>query len=97
MVANRKWAFRTLDVETAFLQGVTFQELSEITGEPIREVSFVPPKGSERYFQEHDAQLDFTPRIKHVEASIWAEGCTALSEIEIRSGPEGHSGQTFAL
>jgi hypothetical protein len=59
IVATHGWRLFSADVGTAFLQGVTFQELAELTGEPIREVSFVPPKGSEKYFQEHDPQLDF--------------------------------------
>jgi hypothetical protein len=63
VVANHKWDLKTLDVGTAFLQGVTFAELAEMTGEPIREVSFVPPKGSEKYFQEFDPQLNFSQHV----------------------------------
>lgn len=40
-----------MDISTAFLQGVSFEELSEITGEPLREVCFTPPPGSEKYFE----------------------------------------------
>ena len=46
------WTLFTADVGAAFLRGMTFQELSKLTGQPAREVSFVPPKGSEQYFQE---------------------------------------------
>jgi len=46
------WTLFTADVGAAFLRGMTFAELARLTGQPAREVAFVPPKGSERYFQE---------------------------------------------
>jgi hypothetical protein len=46
------WELFTWDVSTAFLQGVTFEELSSLTGEPIREVAMTPPTGTEKYFRE---------------------------------------------
>jgi len=39
----RGWPIATSDVSKAFLQGVTYQELAELTGEPIREVNFFLP------------------------------------------------------
>ena len=38
--ATRRWPLVSVDVEKAFLQGMTYQELSQLTGEPIRDVSF---------------------------------------------------------
>ena len=40
------WHVVTADVEKAFLQGLTYQELSQVTGEPVREVNFYLPPGS---------------------------------------------------
>ena len=38
------WDICTTDISKAFLQGVTYEELSEATGEPIRESNFdLPP------------------------------------------------------
>ena len=41
--AHRGWPICTTDISKAFLQGVTYKELSEQTGEPIREVNFYLP------------------------------------------------------
>ena len=38
------WSICTTDISKAFLQGVTYEELSELTGEPIREVNFTLPQ-----------------------------------------------------
>ena len=37
------WDICTTDIPKAFLQGVTYEELAELTGEPIREVNFYLP------------------------------------------------------
>ena len=39
------WEFLTIDVNKAFLQGATYQELEMLTGEAPREVCFTLPKG----------------------------------------------------
>ena len=41
-VRNR-WPIGTLDISVAFLKGVTYRELAEMTGEPMREVNFYLP------------------------------------------------------
>ena len=41
--ARRGWPICTTDICKAFLQGVTYEELSSLTGEPIREVNFYLP------------------------------------------------------
>ena len=41
--AARKWDIVTTDISKAFLQGVTYEELSQLTGEPLREVNFYLP------------------------------------------------------
>jgi hypothetical protein len=43
---NRGWEICTADVSKAFLQGVTYEELSKLTGDPVREVNFYLPYGS---------------------------------------------------
>ena len=40
---RRGWDLATADIEKAFLQGVTYDELAELTGEPKREVNFMLP------------------------------------------------------
>ena len=36
----RGWDLATTDIIKAFLQGITYEELAELAGEPLREVSF---------------------------------------------------------
>ena len=62
VAACKGWRLRSADVGTAFLQGVTFAELHELTKEPLREVSFEPPNGFAWAFQELPGMdgLDFT-------------------------------------
>ena len=52
VAASRKWKLLSADVSTAFLQGVSFAELSRMTGEPLRSVSFSPPKAYEHLFKK---------------------------------------------
>ena len=52
LAVQRQWTLFTSDVATAFLQGLTFEELSTMSDAPIRQVAFVPPIGSEWLFQE---------------------------------------------
>ena len=43
---QRGWEMCTTDINKAFLQGVTYEELAKLTGEPLREVNFYLPHGS---------------------------------------------------
>ena len=52
VAVQRKWTMFTADVATAFLQGLTFKELAALDNTEARVIGFVPPVGSERYFQE---------------------------------------------
>ena len=49
---QRLWTLFTWDVSSAFLQGLTFQEIADMSKAPIRAVAFTPPIGSEKYFVE---------------------------------------------
>jgi Reverse transcriptase (RNA-dependent DNA polymerase)/Integrase core domain len=52
IAAQHQWHLQSADISTAFLQGLTFEQLSKETGEPLRNVAFVPPAGYGRYFSE---------------------------------------------
>jgi hypothetical protein len=43
VAAQNQWDICTTDVSKTFLQGVTYKELAEATGEPLREVNFTLP------------------------------------------------------
>ena len=44
--ATRRWPIAATDISKAFLQGVTYEELAALTGEPLREVNFYLPTRS---------------------------------------------------
>ena len=46
VAVQQGWDIVTADVEKAFLQGVTYEELAQMTGEAPREVNFYLPPGS---------------------------------------------------
>ncbi|MFM7989942.1 MAG: hypothetical protein ACKPKO_62575, partial [Candidatus Fonsibacter sp.] len=43
MAVHNAWDICTTDISKAFLQCVTYKELADATGEPLREVNFVLP------------------------------------------------------
>ena len=49
------------DISKAFLQGVTYQELAEMTGEPLRDVCFYLPPSSISVLQQLPGYTDFDP------------------------------------
>ena len=55
------WEICTTDASKAFLQGVTYEELSEITGEEIREANSTPPRRSEEILRTFPGFPDFSP------------------------------------
>ena len=61
IAAQRQWSIFCWDVSVAFLQGLTFQELAVMQGTPERNVCFVPPAGSEQYFQELPGMQAYNP------------------------------------
>jgi hypothetical protein len=52
IAATEGWQIWTLDVGNAFLRGMNFTDYAEITGEPIRQISFSPPTNSEPLIRE---------------------------------------------
>ena len=42
----RSWPLVAADIRKAFLQGITYEELAQISGEPVREVNFTLPRDS---------------------------------------------------
>jgi len=63
------WELVTLDIEKAFLQGMTYKEMHELTGEPERIVNFSLPKGAAE-------MLRMLPGFEHFDESIHVCGCT---------------------
>merc|ERR1712012_830905 len=57
----RQWHLCTTDVSKAFLQGVTYRELAELTGEPEREVNFYLPAHNIPMIRQLPGFADFDP------------------------------------
>ncbi|MAD34454.1 MAG: hypothetical protein CMJ88_11970, partial [Planctomycetes bacterium] len=55
------WDLCTADVEKAFLQGVTYEELAKQTGEPVREVNFYLPAASIPFLRQVEGFENFNP------------------------------------
>jgi hypothetical protein len=69
IAVQQGWSLLTADVGAAFLRGLTFRELSSLTGESLRRVSFTPPPhygdfirelpGCSQYVEsEHELEMD---------------------------------------
>ena len=56
------WIFVTIDIEKAFLQGLTYKEIQAETGEPERHVLFSLPKGSAAVLRQIPGFEDFDER-----------------------------------
>ena len=59
--ANRGWPIASTDISKAFLQGVTYEELAKMTGEPLRDVSFYLPPTSVAMLKQLPGFEDFNP------------------------------------
>ena len=47
IASQMRWELISADVSSAFIRGLTFSEMSKLTGKEIRSASFSPPKGCE--------------------------------------------------
>ena len=62
------WIIVTIDVEKAFLQGVTYQEMQQLTGQPERFVYFSLPKGAAAVLRQLPGFEDFDERLECLRA-----------------------------
>ena len=66
--ANRKWSLVSTDISKAFLQGVTYEELAKITGEPLHDVNFYLPPNSVTALETLPGFESFNPAPKFFRA-----------------------------
>ena len=59
--AQMGWSLLTLDIEKAFLQGISYEDLARETGEPLREVNFQLPSGCVPLLRKLPGFADFCP------------------------------------
>jgi hypothetical protein len=60
---EEEWQFLTIDVNKAFLQGATYEELHQLTGEAPREVCFTLPKGMAEMLRTLPGYEDYDERV----------------------------------
>ena len=60
LAVQKGWKIWVADVATAFLQSMTFEQIAAINNTEAREVSFIPPVGSEPYWREVKGLEKFT-------------------------------------
>lgn len=72
---NPQWSFLSLDINKAFLQGMTYQELSELTGQEERIVHFTPPPGSAPILRLLPEFQDFDERYHVLKCLKPGTGC----------------------
>ena len=71
----RRWDIGTTDISKAFLQGVTYQELAEATGEPLREVNFYLPSYCTPYLRKIPGFENFDPDKEVLHCDKPGTGC----------------------
>ncbi len=70
------WDICTADISKAFLQGVTYQELAEATGEPLREVNFFLPAYCIPLLRKVPGFENFDPTTEVLHCDKPGTGCT---------------------
>ena len=58
----RGWEILSADISKAFLQGVTYKELAELTGEPLREINFYLPAADVALLRRLPGFENFNPQ-----------------------------------
>jgi hypothetical protein len=61
IAAQKKLTLSTADISKAFLQGITYQQLHEQTGQPLRDVAFSLPQATVPAFQKLEGYANFDP------------------------------------
>ena len=56
------WPICTADISKAFLQGVTYEQLAQMTGEPMREVNFYLPASNIPLLRQPPGFENFDPQ-----------------------------------
>ena len=70
-----EWSFVAVDISKAFLQGLTFQEMHEITGEPEKNIAFTVPKGTAHLLRRIPGYENFNEREEALRCLKPGTGC----------------------
>ena len=65
----------SIDINKAFLKGLTYEELAQLTGEPKRNVAFVLPKGAVKQLRKLEGFADFNEDLEVLACTKPGTGC----------------------
>ena len=71
----RGWDLATTDISKAFLQGITYKELAELTGEPHREVNVYLPAYCIPSLRNINGSETFDPHTEVLQCDKPGTGC----------------------
>ena len=71
----RGWDLATTDISKALLQGITYKELAELTGEPLREVNFYLPAYCIPFLRKIKGYETFDPNTEVLHCDKPGTGC----------------------
>ncbi len=71
---RRRWPICTADISKAFLQGMTYKAMAELTGEPLREVNFYLPANNIAILRKIQGYENFNPRTEVLHCKRAATG-----------------------
>ena len=72
---DKHWRFLSADVSKAFLQGASFSEIHQLTGEPEKHLSFTVPAGTARHLRQIPGYEDFNERTECLMCLKPGTGC----------------------
>jgi len=59
--AQHSYTLFSMDISAAFLKGLTFTEIAQLTGQPKRSVQFIPPKNCIHLLRRLPGMADYNP------------------------------------
>ena len=65
------WVIVSVDIDKAFLQGMTYQEIHELTGEDVRNVHFSLPPGADEQLGKLPGFENFGSRYECLKCDTW--------------------------
>ena len=97
------WELGTLDVSKAFLQGMTYEKIAQLTGEPLRVVHFALPPGAAQLlrrlpgFEDYDENKECLRCVKPGTGTVDTPRGFSLQLKEIIHGAAGWTPTTVDL
>ena len=75
--SHKDWSVVAVDISKAFLQGLTFSEMNQLTGEPEKHISFTVPTGTAKHLRRIPGYEDFDERTEALKCLPPGTGCRA--------------------